>query len=90
MAFTYDSIVFNKIIIHDQPLEVSIKNSKDFINISKEIEGTWNNPKWFELPKVGVEKIYYKKDFLNHTFSEYYLWINEETQITFLYVHYFD
>ena len=90
MAFTYDSIVMEKIIAHDQPLDIAFKNSSEFNHIIEEIKKSVNNPKWLELPNAGTERIYLKKDFLDHTFSEYYLWTNNESRMTYLFVHYFD
>jgi hypothetical protein len=90
MAFTYDSNVLSKIIVHDQPLRIASSNSNEFSKIIKEIQKSAHNPDWFELPGIETEKIYYKKDFLNHTFSQYYLWTNKRSGMTFLYVDYFD
>jgi hypothetical protein len=88
MSFTYDSIVYKKILAHDQPLQIAYKNTTEFNEASKEISESVNSPNWFKLPKFTTEKIHYKKNFLKHTFSEYYIWTNKKT--TFLYVHYFD
>ena len=49
-----------------------------------------NPPGWLDLPNKNVDRIYYKNDFLDHTFSEYYLWTNKETEMTYLYIHFFD
>jgi hypothetical protein len=89
MSFTYDSIVFNQILIHDQPLLVAKSNSPINSEIVREFaKENPNNPNWFELPTSNSVSIYYKKDFLDHTFSEYYLWHSDG--MVYLMVHYFD
>ncbi|MDN5204890.1 hypothetical protein QQ008_26095 [Fulvivirgaceae bacterium BMA10] len=90
MSFTYDSKVFEKIIDHDQLLEIAESNSPDFKKIIEELEKDVHHPKWLNLPNENVERIYHKKDFLDHTFSEYYLWTDKEMEMTYLYVHFFD
>ncbi|MBC3758047.1 hypothetical protein H7U19_06500 [Hyunsoonleella sp. SJ7] len=90
MSFTYDSEVFSKIIAHDQPLNVAEKNSSEFLHIIEELKRDAHHPKWMQIPNENTELVYYKRDFLDHTFSEYYLWVNKETKMTFLYVHFFD
>ena len=90
MSFTHDSKVLGKIIAHDQPLNVAESNNVKFGNIIEDLEKNVNNPKWFKIPNENVDRIYYKNDFLDHTFSEYYLWNNKETKMTYLYVHFFD
>lgn len=90
MAFTYDSNTLSRIIAHDQPLKVASNNSSEFFEIVKAIEKNAHHPKWLGLPNVETELIYYKRNFLNHSYSEYYLWTNKEAQMTFFYVHYFD
>ena len=90
MSFTYDQNVLKKIIAYDQPLNIAETNSLEFGNIIEKLEKDSNPPSWLDLPNKNVDKIYYKNDFLDHTFSEYYLWTNTETQMTYLYVHLFD
>jgi hypothetical protein len=90
MAFTYDSGVLSRIIAHDQPLKIASGNTFEFLEIVKEIQKNAHNPGWLHLPGAGTDRIYYKKNFLDHTFSEYYLWTGKENEMTFLYVHYFD
>ncbi len=90
MAFTYDLNTFKKVTIHDQPLNIALNNTSEFYAIIEEIQKSVNNPDWLDLPNKDTNQIYYKKDFLDHTFSEYYLWTNKETKMTFLFVHYFD
>ncbi len=90
MSFTYDSNVLEKIIAHDQPLNIAESNNGKFAIILKDLEKDASPPSWFDLPNKSVDRIYYKNDFLDHTFSEYYLWTNKETEMTYLYVHFFD
>lgn len=90
MAFTYDSKVSDKIIVHDQPLEIAEKNSSQFKEFFEELKKGVNNPKWFITPNESVDRIYYKKSFLDHTFSDYYLWTDNEARITYLHVSFFD
>jgi hypothetical protein len=90
MAFTNDSDVFKKIVLQDQTLQMAHKNTPEFENSLKEISENVHNPDWLTLPNAETDLIYYKKDFLDHTFSEYYLWTNKKTKMTYLYVNYFD
>ncbi len=90
MSFTYDFKVLNKIIAHDQPLSVAENHSSKFQDIIEELRKNENNPQWLILPNDKTDRIYYKKDFLAHTFSEYFLWANNEKAMTFLYVSFFD
>lgn len=90
MTFTYDSKVLNKIIDHDKPLNIAENNSSEYQNIIEELKNDAHHPKWFKVPVNNTDRIYYKKDFLDHTFSEYYLWVDKDSKMTFLYVHYFD
>ncbi len=90
MSFTYDSIVLEKIIDHDQPLNIAERNNVKFEHIIEEMEKDSGIPSWFDLPNKNVDRIYYKNDFLDHTFSEYYLWTDRQTEMTYLYVHLFD
>ena len=90
MSFTYDSNVLEKIIKHDQPLSITENNNVKFGNIIEELDKDTGIPSWFDLPNKNVDRIYYKNDFLDHTFSEYYLWTDKQTEMTYLYVHFFD
>ena len=80
MAFTYNSDVLDEIIFHDQPLNIAQKNTSEFSEIVKKIKKSVNNPEWLELPNNTTEQIYYKEDFLDHTFSEYFLWTNKNSK----------
>ena len=90
MSFTYNSKVLGKIITHDQPLNIAENNSSEFQNIIEELEKDTHHPSWLIIPNDKTDRIYYKKDFLDHTFSEYYLWTDKESEMTFLYVNFFD
>ena len=90
MSFTNDSIVLGKIIKNDQPLNIAETNNAKFGNIIEALEKDVGIPSWFDLPNKNVDRIYYKNDFLDHTFSEYYLWTDNQTEMTYLYVHFFD
>jgi hypothetical protein len=90
MSFTYDSKVLDKIITHDKPLNIAEKNSYEYQNIIGDLEKDVHHPDWLIIPNDNTDRIYFKKDFLDHTFSEYYLWTDKQTEMTFLYVHFFD
>lgn len=90
MSFTYDLNVLEKIIAHDQPLKIAKSNTVKFGIIIEDLEKDSSLPSWFDLPNINVDQIYYKNDFLDHNFSEYYLWTNKETKMIYLYVHFFD
>ncbi len=90
MAFTYDSSVMEKIIAHDQPLNIALNNTSEFKEITENIKKSVHNPKWLELPNSSTKQIYFKKDFIEEkSFSEYYLWANPESGMTYLFVHSF-
>ncbi|MDT0540686.1 hypothetical protein [Croceitalea sp. P059] len=90
MAFTFDPTVMEKIIKHDQPLGIALYNTSEFTKIKGEIKKSVNNPKWLELPDKNTEQVYYKMDFIERkSFSEYYLWTNTKSQMTYLFVHSF-
>lgn len=84
MSFTYNSNVLEKILVHDQPLNIAEYNSSEYENIIEELEKDVHHPKWLKIPNNKTDRIYYKKNFLDHTFSEYYLWTDEDTQMTLL------
>ena len=91
MAFTYDSIIFSKILTHDQPLDTAFIGTQKYgeINLSLK-QGCANCPDWLELPNPNTPKIFFKKDFLNHSSSEYYLWVDTKEKMVYLEVSYFD
>ncbi|MFM7023232.1 MAG: hypothetical protein ACKOXB_09655 [Flavobacteriales bacterium] len=90
MCFTYDSISFQKILAHDQPLDTALRPSRIFYSKVESAKKHTNTPDWFTCPDSKIEKIYFKENFLHHSHSEYYLWINRQTNMVYLYVTYFD
>ncbi|WP_298538030.1 hypothetical protein [uncultured Algibacter sp.] len=90
MSFTYNSIVLEKIIANDQTLNIVESNNLKFGVIIEDLAKDASPPSWFDLPNKNVDRIYYKNNFLDHTFSEYYLWTNKENGMTYSYVHFFD
>jgi hypothetical protein len=91
MAFTYDSTVFAKILHHDQPLDIIDRNSPGFSQIATDLkDGCRNCPKWFQLPDRNAARIYYKKSFLDHQYSDYHLWVDPDNEMVYLQVSYFD
>lgn len=91
MAFTYDPIVFNKILSHDQPLDTAFIGTQKYDEIDLSLKkGCANCPGWLGLPNPNTPKIFFKKDFLNHSSSEYYLWVDTKEKMVYLEVSYFD
>lgn len=91
MAFTFDSVVLNKILEHDQGLDTAVKGTPTYYKISTALQqGCANCPDWMELPNSNTPKLFYKKNFLNHASSEYYLWIDTKEKMVYLEVSYFD
>jgi hypothetical protein len=91
MAFTYDSIVFNKILVHDQPLDTAYSNTPKYIEIVSELKSNCANcPDWLELPNTNAAAIYFKKDLMKHSSSDYYLWVDAARRMTYLRISYFD
>jgi hypothetical protein len=89
MSFSYDSKVLEKIIEHDKILKIAENKSIKYQSIIENLKETSNNPDWLILPDYNTDRIYYKKDFLKESFSEYYLWTDNQTKMTFLYIHSF-
>lgn len=91
MGFTYDSLVLNRIVSEDTALLVAEQRSTEFEEAVLVIkEKNPNTPEWLHFTKETTRKIYYKKNFMNHTFSEFYLWVNKEDKMVYLYVSFFD
>ena len=91
MSFRYDSVVFNKILMHDRPLNTAAIGTPKYEEIRLSLKnGCANCPGWLTLPGNGSSKIYYKKDFMEHTSSEYYLWVDEIEKRVYLAISYFD
>jgi hypothetical protein len=90
MCFTYDSTVFNKILSHDQPLDTAVRSSYKFDQAIESTKKHANTPAWFVCPDSNIEKIYFKENFMDHTYSEYNIWVNKKTNMVYLDVSYFD
>lgn len=85
MCFTYDPVVFRKIVSHDQPLGVLQKGTKEYDEATKNLaEGCANCPSWLKAPGKTTPRIYYKRDFMNHGFSEYHLWADTLNNYAYL------
>ena len=91
MAFSYDSIVFKKILDHDQPLSTAFNGTQKFSELLTSLEQSCGNcPGWLRLPHANTNKIFYKENFLRHSRSEYYLWVNSKEKMVYLEVSYSD
>lgn len=90
MSFTYDFDTFNKIIKKDQPLQIFSRGSSIYDESIKKLTTGANIPLWFDISKTNPEKIYFKENFLEHSFSEYFLLIDSKKEIVYLHVSYFD
>lgn len=91
MAFTYDSTVLNKILKHDQPLNISTFGTKEYRQVADSLKkGCANCPGWLILPNSYTPKIYSKRNFLQHNYSTYNLWIDTAQKMVYLEVSYFD
>lgn len=91
MSFTYDSLVFQKIVEADTVLKLADQNSSEFTEAMRETkEGSVNAPEWFDPLSERHMNVYFKKDFMAHTYSAFYLWRNKESNCVQLYVTYFD
>jgi hypothetical protein len=91
MAFTYEPSVFNQILVHEKPLEIAYNNTPKYNKIIKKLKENCSNcPDWLETSNNNVSKIYFKNNFLNHSSSEYYLWLDHKEKMVYLEVSYFD
>lgn len=90
MSFTYDSMVLEKIISHDQPLSIALWNTIEHTELINSFEKRKSGfPQWSEAPSSNTEMIYYKENFLSRAFtSKYYLWRSGE--MVHLFVEYYD
>ena len=89
MCFTYHKETFDKILDHDKPLGIVKSNTLKYKKIVKEFQNP-NQPDWFENPQKGISKIYFKDQFLKHTYSDYYMWIDSTNNMVYFHVSYFD
>ena len=91
MTFTYDSVVLDKILIHDQPLDTAYLGTPKYGEINFALrQGCANCPDWFELPNTNTPRIYFKENFLQASFSEYQLWVDKKEKMIYLHVYYFN
>jgi hypothetical protein len=91
MAFTYDRRVFDYIVERDQPLQTAYARTPEFNAIVQDAYvKDRNRPDWAVLPTDRTPRILYKKNFMDHSFSEYYLWVDTVESMVHLQVSYFD
>ncbi len=91
MTFTYDPVVFDRIVEHDKPLQAAAAGTREFEAIVNDAYlKNQNRPDWAISPEGRASRILYKKDFLDHTSSEYYLWLDSAEALVHLHVSYFD
>lgn len=90
MAFTYEDWVFYDVLMHDHPLQTAKANSAEFKAIQADYERDQNRPGWAELPAGRTNVILYKRDFMRHSSSDYYLWVDTLEGMVHLRVSYFD
>ncbi len=91
MTFTNDPVFIDSLIKRDTELRFAKAKSAKHNEIIREFEkGNANRPNWFKTPNKTTGTILYKEDYLDYTFSEFFLWKDNETNKLFLMVHYFD
>jgi energy-coupling factor transporter transmembrane protein EcfT len=91
MCFSYEASFFNQMISSDSLLSLAKRNTFEYNEIVSQLErGDANHPSWLELPNEDTPVIYFKRDFMNHSFSEYYLWVDESKQMVYFETSYFD
>lgn len=91
MAFSYDSVIFHRILNHDQPLDTAFRGTQKYSELKISLtESCENCPDWLQLPNIYTDKIFLKKNFLSHSSSEYFLWVNTKERMVYLEVSYFD
>lgn len=90
MSFTHEDWVFADVLAHDSPLLTAPANSPEFKAIEADYEKDANRPEWAVLPAGRTQVIHYKKDFLRHSSSDYYLWVDTVGNMVHLRVSYFD
>lgn len=92
MAFTYSPAVFDRIVAHDQPLNVALAQTRPFQDIVRDVfnKKNANRPEWAVSPDGRTKEIYFKVDFLDHVYSDYHLWVDSTQGIVHLHVSYFD
>lgn len=90
MAFTYEDWVFYDVLLHDHPLQKAKAGSAEFKEIHDRYVNDANRPDWAVLPTGRTNVILYKKDFMRHSSSDYYLWVDTVGNMVHLRVSYFD
>lgn len=90
MAFTYEDWVFYDVLVHDHPLQKANAGSPEFNEIHDHYLKDANRPDWAVLPTGRTNVILYKKDFMRHSYSDYYLWVDTVENMVHLRVSYFD
>lgn len=90
MSFTYEDWVFAEVLAHDQPLQTTTAESREFQEIHDHYEKDRNRPRWAVPPRGRTAVIHYKRDFMHHTSSDYYLWVDTVEHMVHLRVSYFD
>jgi len=91
MAFTYDPQVLERIVAHDQHLQIAKAGTREFNVIVKDaFLKNQNRPDWAVSPDGRTSSILFKENFLEHNSSEYYLWVDSAEAMVHLHVSYFD
>lgn len=90
LAFTYEDWVFYDVLMHEHPLQTAKASSAEFKAIQADYERDQNRPSWAELPAGRTNAILYKRDFMRHSSSDYYLWVDTLEGMVHLRVSYFD
>jgi hypothetical protein len=90
MTFTNDPKVLKILVDHDMELRLAITGSPKHDDIVEFLEEkSQYGPNWFLTPDNTTGTIYYKEDYLDHSFSEFFLWTDKKADKVFLHVYYF-
>lgn len=90
MTFTFVPSVTEKIIRRDQPLEFLHSGTPEFDRAVARYLDNKNRPAWAVPPRGRTSAILFKKGFLDHISSEYYLWVDTTEALVHLHVTYSD
>jgi hypothetical protein len=82
--------VFYDVLLHDHPLQTAKVNSPEFKAIQADYLKDANRPDWAELPAGRTNVTLYKRDFMRHSSSDHYLWVDTVENMVHLRVSYFD
>jgi hypothetical protein len=74
MCFTNEDWVFAKVLEHDEPLQLASAGTPEFKAIVSDYERDANRPRWAISPEGRTNVIRFKRDFMRHSYSAYYLW----------------